>query len=139
MPRPAQVRIDWSGPRISRKVERIVMERVAARMIEGERLARQTYQRNVGKLYPPASRPGEFPRRRPRSGRLYRMVKTNINRVSRSRIQLVITNIARSDKGKPYSAWLEHGTPGGQMLPRPHLAPTLAQILPRIKQLLRAK
>lgn len=80
-----------------------------------------------------ASAPGEPPAKR--SGKLSKgfRYRAGINR-------LRIGSNVFSDKGAPYPAWLEEGTPKGQMQPRPYFEKTIIRLEPLLHQkLVRAK
>lgn len=127
----AQVKLAWHGEELKQRL----MTDVQRRMVAAESLAVQAYQAAVGRPYPPASQPGEFPRRR--TGRLQTGIRANVNRIRNDRVQLTLTNVARSPSGFNYPAALESGT--GRMAPRPHLRPVLRLVFARLKQLLNAR
>jgi HK97 gp10 family phage protein len=105
----AKVRFTWNGQQFMAGV----MDEVQRRMLIVEAMTVEQYRAAVGRAYPPASLPGEFPRLR--TGRLQRSIKANVNRVGQNRVQLAITNTA------PYAGFLETGT--SRMAARPHLRP----------------
>lgn len=72
---------------------------------------KRSMKRRINRPYPPASRPGQSPRRR--SGTLYRSIQFWINRKT---LEMFIGPDASSD---PYNVYLETGT--SKMEPRPYI------------------
>jgi len=105
----AQVKIVWRDAQFMAGL----MAEIQRRMLTVEALTVEYYREATARSYPPASLPGQFPHRR--TGLLQRSLRSNVNRVSGNRVQLVLTNTA------PYAGFLETGT--SRMGARPHMRP----------------
>ena len=73
-------------------------------MIRAERRIRARWMLVTSKPYPPASRRGQWPRRR--TGALMRGIRANVTRTL-SGVRLSVTNVATSPRGFRYSQHLE--------------------------------
>lgn len=77
---------------------------IEQRMIRAERRVRARHVLVTSRPYPPASRPGQWPRRR--TGKLMRGLRANVNRTLSS-IRLTVQNVAVSKEGFRYPEHLE--------------------------------
>ena len=77
---------------------------VGRRMVRAERHVRARWMLVTSRPFPPASRPGQWPRRR--TGRLQRGIRANINATTNG-VRLSVTNVAVSPRGFRYPQHLE--------------------------------
>jgi len=108
-------RLIWSEGRILNAVSQEMRRR-------GRRAATAVTRQVKARLalpYPPASRPGQPPRRR--TGRLLRSVRSFTETSTGHGIRVSVAVTARSRRGAPYPIFLQYGT--RRMLPRPILRP----------------
>jgi hypothetical protein len=119
MPEFGLARFAWNGgsaPWVVRSAIADGLERAAA-------WVRKEIRKKINLRYPPASRPGQPPRRR--TGNLYRNIDFWLNR------KTLEVRIGPTEDAE-YGLYLEFGAPRRNLKPRPHLFKTVREQQKRI-------